>query len=310
MNFRKLPYLVYLAFNRSLKFLEKLQVQTSNKPLPYKPIFILGAPRCGSTLIYQNIVNTLDVAYLSNLHCYWFGAPWLLERLTNASANFRNNPVYRSRLGFTKGMYAPSECGEFWYRFFRRFPQYVDKQSVNNKKMKDLRIAMHAFLQASEKPVIIKNLLNALRLEPIIDTLPESIFIVIHRDEKDIAHSILEARKKMNGNYNDWFSLQPPNINDLRLLPPEKQVIHQIRSTYKLIEDAEKLYPDNPFFHINYEDFCQSPNDSIQSVKNFLIQNNTVVQQVGKSKSTFEMRSDVRIDPDIYKALINYLEKN
>lgn len=276
--------------------------------LPSRPVFILGAPRCGSTLIYQNLVSTLDLAYLSNLHCFLFGAPWLIERITNAPDKFRSNPVYNSQLGFTKGRYAPSECGEFWYRFFRRMPQYVD--SVGTSKKKELRIALHAFLKASGKPVLFKNLVSVLRLKPLIETIPEAVFIVIHREEKDMAHSILEARKKMTGNYTSWFSLRPPNIEELLPLSPEKQVVHQIRSTYELISDAEKQYPDTPFFHIQYEDFCNSPEKIIVDVKNFLHQQHVQVRKVSAPQSRFEKRSEIKIDKALYNSLINYIKKN
>ena len=310
MNIRKLSYKAYLSFNRSLKFLEKAQVQNPDAPLPFRPLFILGAPRCGSTLIYQNLASTLDLAYLSNLHCFWFGAPWLIERITSAPNKFRNNPVYNSKLGFTKGMFAPSECGEFWYRFFRRFPQYVNLDDCDKTKMKELRVALHALTQAAGKPILFKNLLTVLRLQPLIETIPEALFIVIHREEIDIAHSILEARKRMSGHYNSWFSLQPPNIEQIRTLSPEKQVVEQIRSTYTLINIAKDKYPNTPFFHINYKDFCNYPNDSIQEIKNFLNQHNAPVNKIGDTKSHFEIRSEIKIEQDLYNSLYNYIENN
>ncbi|MFQ5425907.1 MAG: hypothetical protein ACE5EV_02380, partial [Gaiellales bacterium] len=44
-------------------------------------ILIVGAPRCGSTLLYQLVARRFDVTYLSNLHCAFFGAPSIVERV-------------------------------------------------------------------------------------------------------------------------------------------------------------------------------------------------------------------------------------
>ena len=45
----------------------------------YQPIFIIGAPRTGSTILYQTITNQLDVLYIDNMICalnknlfFWF----------------------------------------------------------------------------------------------------------------------------------------------------------------------------------------------------------------------------------------------
>ena len=77
------------------------------------------------------------------------------------------NPAFNSHLGNTKGKYAPSECAEYWYRFFPRNPQFVEPKDISKKKIKELRTSLHAFINQSAGPLLIKNLVSVLRLRTL-----------------------------------------------------------------------------------------------------------------------------------------------
>ena len=68
--------------------------------------------------------------------------------------------------------------------------------------------SMRRFVTASNKPVIIKNLYAALRLEVIEHFLPEARYIVIHRDLRDNAASLLNSRASHFGTYDRWWSVE------------------------------------------------------------------------------------------------------
>ena len=40
-----------------------------NQKLKHQPIFIIGAPRTGSTIFYQTLTNQLNVLYINNFIC-------------------------------------------------------------------------------------------------------------------------------------------------------------------------------------------------------------------------------------------------
>ncbi len=56
-----------------------------NQPLKHPPIFIIGAPRTGSTILYQTLTNKLDILYIDNLvdkfHRNLFFGFWLSSKL-------------------------------------------------------------------------------------------------------------------------------------------------------------------------------------------------------------------------------------
>ena len=74
--------------------------------ITYQPIFIIGAPRTGSTLLIQSIAKALDVGYLTNLHCKFYGFPSLVEYLLKQTSKKRNFSFY-SIHGSTKGFNSP-----------------------------------------------------------------------------------------------------------------------------------------------------------------------------------------------------------
>ena len=108
----------------------------------YPPIFFIGAPRTGSTLMIQVITDSFDVGYLTNNHCRWFGMPALYEKFYPKSSKVKKSSDYKSNKGVAKGNHAPAECGEWWYRFFTREPAYTPLKKIDIKKMVRFRCSV------------------------------------------------------------------------------------------------------------------------------------------------------------------------
>ena len=279
--------------------------------LSHRPIFFLGAPRSGSTLMVQVITDTLDVGYISNCHCRWFGALALAEHLFHPT---RGRPAsdFQSKQGDTKGNYAPAECGEWWYRFFRRKPPYMSLDEVSPKRMQQLRQSVAALTDAFDRPILFKNLYASLRIQAIAHYFPESLFIVTHRNEIDNGHSLLEARYEAFNDYNPWLSIEPPEVEILKLLPPHQQVIEQIRHTHKTIDQDLSLsrVSEGRRFDLVYEDFCKDPENAIKQIHQFLTANGAVVNRIRQAPSAFKQRKEIRIDSSIYESMVKYAVNN
>ncbi len=277
------------------------------QPLRHPPIFFLGAPRSGSTLMIQVITDAFDLGYISNRHCQWFGYPALAELMLHPT---KNKPVsnYRSSHGNTQGGYSPAECGEWWYRFFQRRPTYVTSQDIDEKNMLKFRQSIAALTNAFDKPMLFKNLYASLRIQAIAKYIPESIFIITHRDEIDNGHSLLEGRYKTYRNYNDWWSTEPPNIAELKALPAHQQVIEQIRHIHSMIDQDLNVsgVVENRRFHLSYEGFCQDTYGELDKLESFLISNQCAIERLNAVPSSFEIRSEVRIDKKLYSMMKSY----
>jgi len=248
-------------------------------PFHYPPVFIIGAPRSGSTLLFQVLINTFDVAYLSNLHCQFFGAPAYAERVISALKKNKALSNYTSYLGQTSGALEPSECGEWWYRFFRRNPAYVTIDDVDEGKMHNFRRSLFALTEAAGKPVFFKNLYASIRLEAISAHIPESLYIIIKREELYNASSILAARRKTLGHYDKWWSVPPPDIATLQEKEPAEQAIGQIRCIYSEIDRVIRKKYISPIntIEVKYEELCHNVHGTVKRLSKFFSSNGLFV---------------------------------
>ena len=272
--------------------------------LPAAPIFVVGAPRSGSTLLYQLMVEAWDVTYLSNLHCAFLGAPHLVE----LTAPWRPPPrTFASHHGRTLGSAGPSECGDYWYRFFRRRPQYVPLEAVDPDCMRRLRGSVRALTARAGRPAVFKNLVNSLRVAPLGTVLPEALFVVIHRDLVANAASLLAGRLERSGDYGRWWSAEPPEIGRLRALPPHEQVVEQIRAIDALIRaDAEGLGPDR-FHDVVYESLCEGVRGTLAGIREFAAGHGVELRPRADVPASFDPRGAPRIDPQVYAQLTGYV---
>ena len=276
------------------------------EPLGHPPLFVVGAPRSGSTLLCQVLVQAFDVGYLSNRHCRLWGAPSLVERLRHPAPP----TSFSSRFGSTSGAGEPSECGPFWYRFFRRSPQYVPLEDVDPAQLHRLRAAIRALGDAAGRPLVFKNLLCTLRLAPIGTALPEAVFVDIRRDLAANAASLLAARRSIHGEYGAWWSAEPPEIDRLRTLPPHEQVVEQVRSLEALVDrDRERLGAQR-FLQMRYEALCDEPQAAIDAVAGLAERNGFRLARRQAVPAKFERAGDTRLTPEIHERLVAYIAEH
>lgn len=223
--------------------------------LAFPPVFIVGAPRTGSTALYQLIADHFDVGYLTNLHCWFHGMPSVVERWIADGA--RDGVAYESSYGTTEGWLAPSECGAFWYRFFPRRPHYVEHLTASTSQ--DLRRVVGRLGDAFGKPVLFKNMNAGLRIRPLTRALPEAVFVWIRRDTADAAYSILQARRALTGSVESWWSIEPPGIEAIRRLPYAAQAVEQVRGIDRAIADGLTEVPASRQMTVDYEALCADP---------------------------------------------------
>ncbi len=294
------------SVNRVLHHAETVFPRRADAPLPQVPVLIVGAPRSGSTLLFQVLTEALEFGYLSNLHCLFHGAPSLVERLVRPQ-RWREESTFSSKHGVVGGLASPSECGAYWYRFFTRKPQFVSGSAAAPRKLRALRMSMAALGRASGKPLLFKNLNCALRLEPTAAALPEALFIFITRNVVDNAQSILEARHKVLGRYDRWWSLEPPGYERLETLPAEAQAVEQVLSINELVERHRASIGPGRFLHVSYDELCADPASAVAKVEAFLGSHGTTVERRPAAlPESFPIRSKIAVEAALFARLQAY----
>ena len=272
-----------------------------------RPIFILGPPRCGSTLLYQILTSSIDIGYPSNRHHTFYGAPGFAEKYLISRGDYKNT-TYRSHFGRTQQPDEPSEFSDWWYRFFPKEPGILN--GIIDANSRTFRKSVKNLAASFQRPVLYKNLYAVGRIHPLLKALPEALFLVVRRDEIDTAHSILEARMLTLGNYESWFSFKPPNFDQISRLPPHQQVILQIRSIYREIEsvlyNTETHHPSDRVFEVHYKDYCDNPLKTVDEFMKFIALKGFHLKRTRSLPEKFPIRSEIRIDLDLYEELIKF----
>jgi hypothetical protein len=252
------------------------------------------------------LVQAFDVAYLSNRHCRLWGAPSVAQRLRPAAPP----ASFTSRFGQTNGADEPSECGPFWYRFFRRSPQYVPLEAADPRQLRELRAAVRALGDTAGRPIVFKNLLCTLRLAPIGSALPEAVFVEIRRNLEANAASVLAARWTIHGDYSTWWSAEPPEVDELRALPAVEQAVEQVRRLEALVDRDRAVLGAGRFLQVRYEELCDDPESVLTAVAGLADRNGFRLARRQPIPAKFERPEATRLDPEIRERLVEYIHQH
>jgi len=235
------------------------------------PVFIIGAPRTGSTILYQMITNYFDVLYIDNLISLardnlYFGF-WLSNKI------FRDKPhnSYKSEYGNTssEGLHAPSEAGQFWYRWIPPGKIYLESNDISDKKINKVRNNIYSIINRYNKIFIIKNNFTSQRLKLIKEVAPEAKFIFIKRNPLFAAQSIILTRQSIYGEKNKWWSIKPRNYEEIKDLTYVEQVVKQIYYIEKQIVTDIKLFKQHNLLIVNYDEIL-TQDILLEKIQNFI----------------------------------------
>lgn len=243
----------FLDFDRSILLEKPNSPQEVSRYQEY--IFILGAPRSGSTALCQAMLSSFCLGYLSNLMYLFPSRMSTIVRLTKHKILTSKN-IKESDLGFIGGLNSPSECG-------RLFSFWFDDGNFEKKSM-DIEKTFSYLSSVFQKPLLFKNLNNAFRVHKLKALFPSSKFIFIKRDPIYTCQSILLSRKKESKSYCEWWSVRPPGFEELLKESPFVQVAWQVFMIEKAILDA--LAQDLSLVSVQYERFCNSPQLEIEKI--------------------------------------------
>lgn len=266
------------------KYIKKYAVM----PLKHQPVFIIGAPRTGSTILYQTLTNQLDVLYIDNLVCkfyknFFFGF-WLSSKLFKQKAHncFKSNHGDTSKCG----LHAPSECGGFWYRWLPADRHFIDYDDITDEMVNEIRDEITTVINYFDKPLVFKNLNAGQRLRLLSRCFPNAKFIFMKREPLFTAQSIIKAKRKINIKDNDFWSLMPHNYEKLETFDSYEQIVKQIYYVEKQIIEDSKLFDNHNFLTVNYKELGKDFKDTVTKSRMFINTKNKENYQRAEVKLT------------------------
>ncbi|WP_319762388.1 sulfotransferase [Maridesulfovibrio sp.] len=276
--------------------LQKIELPPIPQRVDLPLIYIVGAPRSGTTLLYQLLSKHLDVGYVSNIMARFWARPSVGIHIANAvlGDNPDSAPVFESTQGQTPVPAGPHEFGYFWRYWLhldKNLTHHLTKEDLSRVDKKKLTHTLRSeILGASGKSFVFKTVIAGFCARFLTELHPKSLFIHIHRNQRDIARSLLRCRKDRYGNYHTWWSLIPA-AGPFKCKNPGEEVGLQTR--YCCAEMTEELdTPGVSSISVNYEDICASPKTIIQQIRTALSPWGNVPAIIRNDFSSFEIHRE------------------
>ena len=253
------------------KIFFKLNSDKKQNNKNYPPVFIIGAPRSGTTLLYQLLVYGYNFGYFTNFMAKLCRASILATWLVRKSFTKEKMTDFSSHHGETKNWSGPNEAGDFWYRWFPKGRDvYVAPDSTTHSKRIKYSQTVKKMANIAERSFVFKNTFNSMRVAGILEAMPEACVLVCYRKPEYVAQSILKSRIDRYQDKNRWWSLPPKEIDEIQKHPYWEQVVEQVYYTYSQIEKDEDFFGSAPFLHVQYEDLCQNTSRVLGEIEEFL----------------------------------------
>ena len=227
------------------------------------PVFIIGPPRSGTTVLYQLLCKHFNFGYTNNFVADWYNIPITATRLYNIFSSQTSSIELTSNFGKSSNLYGPNEFGKFWYRWFSKTHELKDNYPLIENK---LRLEIAGLTKIHQKPMLFKNVINSMRINVLSQIFDNSIFIVLNRENLDIAQSILNARIELYNNKNHSWSVITSALQTDPEIPYYKQIVHQIRGVTSNINLARKNIGDNKFIFVDYKELCNNTDQVLKSI--------------------------------------------
>lgn len=234
----------------------------------FPTLHVIGAPRSGTTLLYQVIASALDVGYVDNLTAAFWRAPVTGLRL-GRKLGIEPASDFGSRFGRTRGIAEPHEFGYFWNHHLA-YPDLAERGPEHDEAIDwdGLRRVIVNMADARGAPMVFKPMLLVWHLESMVRAMPRTCYAWIRRDPLDTAVSLLRMRRALRGDVGEWASLRPRARLDGA--SPEVQVATQVLLLERTIERAARRLGPETVLEVRYEDLCADPGAVVAGVRDLM----------------------------------------
>jgi hypothetical protein len=272
-------------------------------------VFIVGAPRSGTTLLYQTLTRHLAVGYVRNAVAKFWSAPLVgsvlcawQHRRTSTHAEFT------SEYGRTDGAHGPHEFSWFWH-YWGDFRAHDDLRGKELEAVDWSAIAarLRGLAGFSQAPFVLKSInFTNYQVDVLAQHLPDARFIWISREPFFAAQSILHVREKRYADRNRWWSVRPRDVDAWKGRSAPEQVAHQISDIEHALSVAQAALPQDRFCHVRYEDLVSRPADVVRTIAEFLGVELTNLAQL--EELAFKSRNEVTLSLELTRSLEQALE--
>lgn len=260
-----------------------------------KPIFIIGCPRSGTTLILNIMACHEEFAWVSN---YLDRLPFHLR--TSKLNKLYDLPyigkyLYLFRTGkesselpscsIRRYLPAPLEPWSFWNAYLSNFqwkqggetpPKRRTSEDISSEEIRDIRNAIHSICRYQGKKFFLSKYTDFPRIQYLLQAFPDACFVHITRDGRAVAASYLEKIEK--GPFQTWSEREwwiqgwPKPWRDewiQKFNTPLSFVAFQWKFFVNEIWKDAKTITKETYMEVKYEDIIKYPVSTILDILEF-----------------------------------------
>jgi hypothetical protein len=263
---------------------------TGNVPM----ILVVGAPRSGTTLVYQTLARYLDVSYVSNLTSLFPHSPlsgtrmfrWLPQ---TRSADFRN--FY----GQTAHLNGPNDGFCLWNRWLGK-DRYVPRTELSELEQQSIQGFFQAWHRQFGKPFLNKNNRNTGCLDLLSRLFPDATFVVVRRNPVLVAQSLIKAREQVQGDKSVGWGLHSQSSDtDRDRLSYVDDVCAQILQIEEQLDEQLSQIPKSRLIEFTYEGFCEDPVHALESLADRIPHASLKCDLIGAELQPFAVSAQVTL---------------
>ncbi len=203
-----------------------------------RPIFIVGPPRSGTSLLYSCLGTHPDVGYFNRANRKYLNYPRLAYFLTRLK-------LYGDR---------PRESHSIWERFYRGKDDVMTAEHADPRMKAWYDEFITRVLKVRGTTRLAAKIPSFSMRIPWLEALfPDALFVVAHRDWRATIGSTVIKRAQAA-----WFGVMPPGWRDHVDDPPALGAAWMFRKSHERIQAEEEKRP-NRFLRVWYEDLCKDP---------------------------------------------------
>ncbi len=257
--------------------------------ISFKPIFILGLHRSGTTILYKMLNETKQFDVVTAYHILNY-EKILYNHINNLKTNAKDqlNQLFKDKGVIDRKIDHIKVNADYAHEYGYILSKHSSSNKINNKNLRlfNEMCKKIKYVSKNKKPLLLKNPFDYANFIFIKKNFPNARFIFITRKPLNIINSTMKVLNDLmneknnyavlfSKKYNKYFE-NPLLLNTLRfycssLLPFGLfRVINQSAKETKFFLKNIKKIPEEDYMIIRYEDLCTETNKIMMETMDFL----------------------------------------
>ncbi|WP_259248951.1 sulfotransferase family protein [Salinibacter ruber] len=236
------------------------------------PVFIVGSPRSGTTLLYQLLARETKAAYVSNFVSRFWGSPVVGAHLYDLVYHEDSKIPLTSRVGRTPGPHSPHEFAWFW-QYWCDWPDVDDVSTdvLEAFPWERIRREIRGLSQYFGSPLVLKSLnYTNYQIDWLSETFPNAKFLWIRRDPLFTVQSMFKVRKRVQPDPHKWWSIRPSDYTNYLGQSLLNQVCHQYNDIINTIRESFVQLENRKKHTVTYESLTENTIEEIWNISRFV----------------------------------------